>query len=75
MNVSVSSESRKGSATFPDIRPAIEETIEQEPISAEAHCAVQENPGSSVVDVPNQVGFVGPCRFALHGPGISKARP
>ena len=27
----------KGSTTFPDIRPAIEETIEQEPISAEAH--------------------------------------
>ena len=27
----------KGSATFPDIRPAIEETIDQEPISAEAH--------------------------------------
>ena len=27
----------KGSTTFPDIRPAIEETIDQEPISAEAH--------------------------------------
>ena len=69
MNVSVSSESRKGAP-----RSLTSGQPSRRRLKCRGACTVQENPGSSVADLPNQVGSVGPCRFALHGPGISKAR-
>ena len=65
----------KGSTAFPDLRPFLEQTLSEEPISAEAHAKFRKISWTFVMAGSNQAGYLDPDCNVVDWTVLSEARP
>ena len=64
----------KGSTAFPDLCPFLEQTLSEEPISAEAHAKFRKISWTFVMAGSNQAGYLDPDSNVVDWTVLSEAR-